>query len=1050
MRIISSRLIAALFDALDAHAIPVSSIVDGLPYSEATLREGRERLEWQVVIQIFQRTHDALPEDVSLHTLGRSIVSSPTFSRIVELVRYLPDAWQLYRVIRLWLAPVLVPAATRRYRETPEGEILISVALPSAKPEFLYYFEITTGLLEHVPSVLGAPDAQVERRVTEHEIVFRIKPPPIDLARRARLENDPAAQVANAAIRELIDHQIDAQTTWESARATVVTLTERTQRLEAFSRLSQALAQKLDLGELARVILTVMVVDFEFHGGVLELVTSNGETLRWGMGARDGDSALTYPFNAPPQIRGTLELWGSPNYIIGGDNDSVAGIMPWLLLALINALAFQSLEAERQRSDERLAQLEIARDELENREYEYRLLVEEASDAIAVFDLRTGRIMEANRALSEALEYSRDELLTMTIHDLLDPVDHARFPLRAKDLHDGKTLRMTRLALTRTGASVAVEAATKMIDETRVQLIARDVTQWRIAKEQLRESEERYALAVRGANDGLWDWNLRTGQMYFSPRWKQMLGFDDDDIGSSPDEWFGRVHEEDAHLVRMALRDHLDGDAEHFVAEHRIRRKDGSWAWVLARGYAVRDENGKAARMAGSQTEVTEQKNFEAQLYHSAFHDSLTGLPNRAAVTQWLQDGLKLPTSNDFAVLFFDLDRFKVINDSLGHALGDNILTVIAQRLQDALVDGAQAARIGGDEFIVVMMNTQDDGKAEDLAQRIIESVRTPIFVENRELVLSCSVGITKRSSNDYESPEELIRDADLAMYAAKAGGRDRFEHYNPALHTTALEKMHLEVSLRKALETEQLQLAYQPIVHGETGELYGVEVLARWPQESGPAISPAVFIPLAEESGLIHPLGSWVMRTAAKQVMEWRKKHPSLRLSVNLSPRQFAREDFVDEIRGLIDEFKIPPGVFTLEITENALIEDSENSITRIQELRAAGAMIHIDDFGTGYSSLSYLVRLPFDAIKIDRSFVTGLEHDRTKRQIVRALLRLALSLEVNVIVEGVETAETVEVVRQVSPGVLLQGHYYSYPVSAAAITAQLDAPAPKRGSAS
>lgn len=1050
MRTISTRLTAALFDALDAHAIPVSTIVAGLPYSEATLREGRERLEWEIVVEIFHRTKQALPEGDSLHALGRSIVTSPSFGRVVTLVRYLPDAWQLYRVIRLWLAPVLVPAVTRRYQETPEGEILISVALPGAKPQFLYYFEIMTGLLEHVPSLVDAPDAQVDLQVTEHEVVFRIKPPPIDPERRARLDRDPAAQVAKAAIRELIDHQIDTQTTWESLRATVVALNERTQRLEAFSRLSQALAQKLDLGELARVILTVMVVDFEFQGGTLELLTTNGDSLRWGMGAREGDSGLTYPFNAPSQFRGTLELWGSPNYIIGGDNDSVAEIMPWLLLALINALAFQSLEAERQRSDERLAQLERARDALESREHKYRLLVEDASDAIAIFELKSGRILEANRALTETLGYSRDELLTMTVHDLLDPVDLARFPLRARDLHGGETVRMTRLALTRTGSSVSVEAATKMIDETRIQLIARDVTQWRLAKEQLRESEERYALAVRGANDGLWDWNLRTGQMYFSPRWKQMLGFDDADIGSSPDEWFGRVHHEDAHPVRIALHDHLDGDAEHFVAEHRVRRKDGSWAWVLARGFAVRDESGKASRMAGSQTEITEQKNFEAQLYHSAFHDSLTGLPNRASVIRWLQDSLKLPKSNDFAVLFFDLDRFKVINDSLGHALGDRILTIIAQRLQDALPDGARVARIGGDEFIVMLMDIPQNGKAEALARRIIEAVRKPIFVESRELVLSCSVGITKRSSNDYETPEELIRDADLAMYAAKAAGRDRFEHYNPELHTAALEKMHLEVNLRKAIETEQLELAYQPIVFGDTEELYGVEALARWPRKHEPAISPAVFIPLAEESGLIHPLGSWVMRTAAKQVMEWRKQHPSLRLSVNLAPLQFAREDIVDEVRDLIEEFSIPPGVLTLEITENALIEDSENSITRIHDLRAAGAMIHIDDFGTGYSSLSYLVRLPFDAIKIDRSFVIGLEHDKTKRQIVRSLLRLALSLEVKVVVEGVETEHSLRVVREVSPDALLQGNHFSAPVPAATITRRLYTTPPKPGSTS
>lgn len=1040
MRIISTRLLAGLLDVLDQRGVPVAPIVEGLAYSETFLREGRERIDWETAATILVRTADALGGDSALRAAGREMIFTPSFERVAILLSRLADPWQLFRVIRLWLAPMLVPAVTRRYQETADGEITLLVSISAATPHIQLYFEMMIGVFEHSPTLVGSDDAEVEVTVSGQDHILRIRPPVVDPERRLLLQNDPASEVANAALRELIDLQIDMQTTWETLRTAIAKLDERSQRLEALGRLSQALAEKLELRDLVRVILTMMVIDFDFVGGVLEIVPANGDVMRWGMGSRTEHSDITYPFAAPSQFRGKLELWGTPNYVIGSDNDSVASIMPWLLLALTNAIAFQTLDAERQRSEARLLQLEDARAELETREREYRLLVEDASDAIAVFSIHTAQVLEANRAICEVLGYSREELLTMTLFDFMEPTDLAKNPLHSKELLQGETIRKTRLALTRTGAVVAVESAAKLIDQNRVQLIARDVTQWRLAKERLRESEERYALAVRGANDGLWDWNLRTGHMYYSPRWKEMLGYKDHEIGPSPDEWFGRVHPEDAHLVRMALRDHLDGDAEHFVVEHRIRQNSGTWAWVLARGLAVRDEDERAYRMAGSQTEITEQKNFEAQLYHSAFHDSLTGLPNRAWVMRWLQNALSEQLVHDFAVLYFDLDRFKVVNDSLGHAVGDHILTRIAERLEQALDEVGHVARIGGDEFVVMMAGIDHEEEAELAANRIIAAVQEPIIVDNRELVLSCSIGITTRKSNDYTSPEELIRDADLAMYAAKAGGRNRFEHYTQNLHTAALEKMHLEVSLRKAIETDTLALAYQPIIDGESGRIIGVEALARWPRKNEAPISPAVFIPLAEESGLIQPLGSWVMRKAAAQVMKWRELQPDLRISVNLSPKQFVREGIVDEVQDLIQEMNIPPGVLSLEITENALIEDSENSITRIQLLREAGAMIHIDDFGTGYSSLSYLVRLPFDAIKIDRSFVIGLENDKTKRKIVRSLLRLAISLEAKVVVEGVETEKALAAVLQVSRDVLLQGNYFSAATSPEEITRLLE----------
>lgn len=1042
MRTISSRLFAGILDVLEQRGIATAPLVEGLPYSEAVIREGRERVSWEVAREIFVRVERVVGGKPGLNKVGEDLLGAPAFSRVAALLSHVADPWQLYRVIRLWLAPALVPGISRRYQETPDGEIIACISMPAHLDGVDLYLAVMMGIFRHAPSLIGAPDADVSMQLKGGELLFRIKPPPVDPQRRILLQRDATAQLASTALKELIEQQIDIQSTWTALYATIGTLNERTRRLEAFGRLSQALAEKLEIDKLVRVILAVMLVDFQFTAGVLQLSPTGGDSLRWGMGERVDSADLTYPFSVAGQYRGRLELWGEPNYTIGGDNDSVAAIMPWLTLALTNAIAFQNLDDERIRSQERLAELERTRDNLEAQEREYRLLVEDASDAIAVFSLTTGRVLEVNRALCAILSYERRELLNMRIGDIVEPVNLATQPLEADAIRRGETVRNTRLALTRNGETVAVECAVKLIDNDRVQLIARDVTQWITAKEQLRESEERYALAVRGANDGLWDWNLRNGDIYFSPRWKAMLGFADDMLDPSPDEWFGRIHEQDIEPVRQALRQHLDGEVEHFNVEHRIQHREGHWIWVLSRGLAVRDAKGVAYRMAGSQTEVTERKAFEAKLYHSAFHDSLTGLPNRAWCTQWLQNALDETPRKHFAVLYFDLDRFKVVNDSLGHAIGDLILAKIAERLHGSLSDIGHIARIGGDEFVVLVPHIADIAETDDAVRRIIDAVRRPVVIETRELVLSCSIGVTTRDANVYNTPEELIRDADLAMYEAKRAGRDRAAHYDQGMHAAAIVKMQTEVSLRKAIDDDKLDVYYQPIVHGTTGQIVAIEALARWNSAHAGHISPAEFIPLAEESGLIHKLGSWIMKAAAQQTMQWRAFTPDLRISVNLSPQQFVRDDIVDEVRRVIDVLELPRDVLSLEITENALIEDSEAAIARIHDLRKAGALVVIDDFGAGYSSLSYLVRLPVEAIKIDRSFVIGVENDPTKRKIVVALLRLAMSLELHVVAEGVETAAARALLVDVSPNIMLQGNLFSLPVPKDALQKLLHAP--------
>lgn len=1028
MQTISTRVLAAFFEGLDQRNIPVPPLLDELDLDEDVLREGIGRIDWDSALTILGRGSDALGGLEEMRQLGHELVDTPTFRHARLLVSHLADTWQVYRVLRLWLAPSLIKSMPRHYQETADGTIILAIAPSFSEIDGEPYLSMMAGLIEALPTVIGAPAAKLTIEIQEGIVHLHIVPSSRAAGRRAEDGDAADVQVAYAAIHELIHQQEDFSTATVTLQNTIDWLDTRSERLETFSRLGQSLAEKRDLDALARSVLSVLVLELEFVGGALHITTEAQEERRWGMGIREGESTLSYPFVSPTEFRASLELWGEPLYQIGATEDPVARLIPWLTIALGNAIAFQRLDDERLRSDERLTLLKAAQTEVQTRERDYQLLVEDATDAIAVLAVGSGHVLEANRALSNILGYTLEELRTMTIYDILSPEDLKRAPPRYEEVADGKTAQRTHLALTRTGAVVALEATIKLLDDDRAQFVARDITQWQRVEERLRESEERYALAVQGANDGLWDWDMRTGNLYYSPRWKEILGYEDHEIGSGPDEWFDRIHSGDLPRVREDLRDHLDGDSKHFFSEYRMHHKSGAWIWVLARGLAVRNADGEAYRMAGSQTEITQQKAVEAQLYHSAYHDSLTNLPNRAWVIKRLLNALSEPASEQkFALLYFDLDRFKIVNDSLGHVVGDEILKTIANRLQQALDLLADVARIGGDEFVVLMPLLGRQSEEDRIARRIIEIVGTPIRLENRDLILGCSIGIARRVDDHYKRPEELIRDADLAMYAAKHAGGNRFQHFTEDLHAVAFEKMQLEVNLRKAIENNELALDYQPIIDGQTGRITGVEALARWPRKGQPSISPGVFIPLAEETGLIHPLGRWVLKTAVTQVMKWRELEPNLKVSINLSPRQLQYSNLSQAIRAMTESLNVPPNMVAFEITENALMNDSQDAIRQLNDLRDAGLLVYIDDFGTGYSSLSYLVQLPFDAIKIDRSFIVNIEGDDAKRKVVLSILNLSLSLGSRVIVEGLETEKAKDIILDFSKDVHLQGNGFS-----------------------
>jgi diguanylate cyclase (GGDEF)-like protein/PAS domain S-box-containing protein len=558
------------------------------------------------------------------------------------------------------------------------------------------------------------------------------------------------------------------------------------------------------------------------------------------------------------------------------------------------------------------------------------------------------------------------------------------------------------------------------------------------AESALRESEERYALALAGANDGLWDWNLQSGEIYVSPRWRLIVGLGDDAHVDEP-TWFAQVHPDDLPGLRAALSSHLAGRSAHFEFDHRVRSEDGGYRWASARGLAVRADDGAPYRIAGSVTDITRRKLAEEQLLHDALHDALTRLPNRALLIDRLEQAMKRferePTAR-FAVLFFDLDRFKTINDSLGHTVGDELLVSIARRLETFLRPGDTVARLGGDEFAILLSDIRDNVHIAAVAERVHELLSEVFHIHGHELYASASIGIAL-SAPDYERPEEMLRDADLAMYRAKSSAGASYEIFDSAMHESVLALHRLEMDLRRATEHHEFCNHYQTIVSLETGRVVGFEALLRWHHPQWGLMMPETFIDVAEETGLIVPIGWRVLEEACRQTRQWQQLFPvdpPLTISVNVSGRVFLGTDFEARTEQILRDSGLPAHSLRLEITEKAIMSHAEEVLESLGRLRALGIQLYIDDFGTGYSSLTYLQRFSYDSLKIDRCFVSDLASGGDGSAIVRAIVALAESLDMNVIAEGVETEEQLEVLRTMKCREA-QGFRFSHPMDAASM---------------
>jgi diguanylate cyclase (GGDEF)-like protein/PAS domain S-box-containing protein len=638
---------------------------------------------------------------------------------------------------------------------------------------------------------------------------------------------------------------------------------------------------------------------------------------------------------------------------------------------------------------------------------------------VSLPDSRPGSLDSLTRIKAEAPDLP---LILLTGHDDEDLAvralrEGAQDYLAKKTIDSGLLGRAIRYAIERQRAEVAV-----------------------------RESQERYALAVNGAKDGLWDWDLKANRLYFSPRWKSMLGYANGAIGEQPAEWFERIHPDDQPAVQAALSAHLAGRAPDFESEYRIRHAGGGYRWVLTRGLAVRDEEGEAYRMAGSQSDITARKMAEERLLHDAFHDHLTGLPNRALFMDRLGMAIahaKRRLSYTYAVLFIDLDRFKNVNDSLGHSVGDELLIAVARRLESCLRPGDTVARLGGDEFTILLDEVTDVDHAVQVAQRLHREMVRPFKVQGHEVFVTMSLGITLGAGGHYDRPEEVLRDADTAMYGAKTSGKARDAVFDYQMHDRAVALLELETDLRRAIERAEFEIYYQPIVSLASGKIDAFEALLRWRHPRRGLLSPDSFVPVAEDTGLIVPIGWWVLHEACSQLAYWQSlpwAGRPLAVTVNLSGKQFMQADLVERVEEILHTTGIQPGSLRLEMTESTIMEQAEEAVEKLMALRRLGVKLYIDDFGTGYSSLSYLHRLPVDALKIDRSFISEMDSGSERAEIVGTIVTLARTLRMDVAAEGIETAEQVSRLRALACH-YGQGYFFSEPLGSTAAGGLIEA---------
>lgn len=743
----------------------------------------------------------------------------------------------------------------------------------------------------------------------------------------------------------------------------------------------------------------------------------------------------------------------SPDYVIELRMRSQDGRWKWLLSTgtivsrdaqgrPLRMIGTHTDISERKAAEQALVQLNA---HLQEKTRLLRTTMDHISQGILLFDADK-HIIGFNPRVCELLGVSAEFLSTRPLLSELNTLQHSKGDFGPQAIrvaeHARDYVNSTGMGeapphyLRETPQGRILEVKSKLLDDGTMVRTFADVTDYIQAQQALQSNEERWKLALESTGDGVWDWHIPSGEEFFSKSLLDMYGLSEDDIATHADELDRRTHPDDIAQMEQARQAHFDGLSPTYVNEHRVRCKDGSWKWVLTRGMVIsRDPQGKPLRMIGTHTDISERKATEATIWQHAHFDTLTGLPNRRLMRERLAQEIKKCRRDELqlALLFIDLDRFKEVNDTLGHDRGDQLLMDAARRITACLREVDTVARMGGDEFMVIVTELTQVADLEGVLHKLLASLGAVFQLGLDQVFISASIGVTLYPG-DAQEIEDLLKNADQALYVAKGGGRNRFSFFTQALQEAAQWRAQLTRDLRTALTEQQFRVVYQPIVELATGAIHKAEALVRWQHPTRGLISPGEFIPVAESSGLIVALGEWVFQQVAEQVRQWRQTlHPQFQISINKSPVQFENPNpqatpWIEQLRtrGLGGDSIV------VEITEGLLLSTSEGVVEQLLTMRDDGIKVSLDDFGTGYSSLAYLQKFDIDFIKIDQSFVRQLVPGSTDLALCQAIIVMAHALGIQVIAEGIET-EHQRALLAAAGCDYGQGYLFSRPVSVA-----------------
>ncbi len=678
----------------------------------------------------------------------------------------------------------------------------------------------------------------------------------------------------------------------------------------------------------------------------------------------------------------------------------------------------------------------LAEQALVQSEQRYRALMQEAADGIFIAD-NDGNYVNVNPRACAMVGYREDELQRMNMNDLIPPGDPA--PQLAL-LRSARSIMLERRLRHKDGHLIDVEISASMLDDGRLQSIVRDITHRKRAEAEMLKLSS----AVEQTADSVLITDVNGIIEYVNPAFEMNTGFSADEaVGQTPRLVKSGQHDQGFYEKLWATI--LAGEVFRVIITNR--RKDGSLYFEEKTITPIRNEARRITHFVSTGKDITERMQAQQRLQFLAYHDVLTGLANRTLFLDRLEHALQRAprTPRSTAVLFLDVDRFKVINDTLGHDVGDRLLRALAERLKSCVREADTVARLSGDEFAVLLEDLSSTDDVVRVARKILQAFASPFDLGDRELFVTTSIGVSIYPE-DGKSANDLLKSADTAMYRAKEAGRNTYQFYSPDMSARAVERLALETGLRRALERRELVLYYQPIVDMGTRRIVAVEALLRWQQPELGLIPPAEFIGLLEETGMIVPVGEWVINTVVEQLARWKSAGRSLRVSVNLSARQFINKDFVNQVVLLAQQQRLEPQRLEFEITESILMQNAQETLDLLTRLDTLGCRLAIDDFGTGYSSLSYLKRFPIDVLKIDRSFVHDVPDDKDDASIVSTIVAMAHNLKLTVVAEGVESEKQLTFLRACGCD-LMQGTFYSRALPLDELERLLDQDLPLRG---